>query len=167
MDLKGHEIDGYLEYAVAQWFNQMDTEGDHLLIFSDPSKGMLQHPYYNFSSAAGINYVIDLKGSNGNRVEIKGFTDGRTWDPEAIYSVAINSYRGSGGGGHLTRGAGIRPEVLKDRIRWTSEMDLRFLMMKELMKTDTLHTFVSNNWTCIPEQFYRTGMKRDQLIIMH
>ena len=34
------------------------------------------------------------------------------FDINKIYKVAINSYRGNGGGGHLVKGAGIPKEEL-------------------------------------------------------
>lgn len=59
---------------------------------------------YNFSSAAGINYTVDVSRLPGDRVTIQGFSDGASFEENESYHVAINSCRGNGGGGYLTRG---------------------------------------------------------------
>ena len=112
MNLTGLEIDGFLEHAVANWFNTMGAPGDHLLQYDPDRPGRLAFPYYNFSSAAGINYVVDVSKEAGERVHIQSFSNGDPFHEEAFYSVALNSYRGNGGGGHLTEGAGIPKDEL-------------------------------------------------------
>ena len=39
--------------------------------------------------------------------------NGSTFDENKIYKVAVNSYRGNGGGNHLIVGAGIPKRTLK------------------------------------------------------
>ena len=167
MRMSGEEIDRYLEYSTSKWFNVMKTQADHLLLFSESEPGKLMNPYYNFSSAAGIDYTIHLDKPDGNRVEIIQFSDGRAFDPEAFYSVAVNSYRGNGGGGHMTSGAGIARESLTERILWSSDHDLRYFLMKELMKQDTVKPGAINNWDFKPEKFYRSALEKDKLILMN
>lgn len=151
MALTGAEIHGFLEYAAGIWFNTMTRPDDHLLLFREDQPGRLANPYYNFSSAAGIEYTVDVSEPPGERVTISRFTDGSTFDPSATYQVAVNSYRGNGGGGHLTEGAGIPAEELPERIQWTSEKDLRLHLMHYIGAKDTLVPEVSENWQCIPE----------------
>jgi len=150
MDLTGAEIDGFLEHAVGSWFNTMSGPGDHLLQFRSDQPGRLAAPYYNFSSAAGIDYTVDVTRASGNRVSIQSLSDGTPFDESLTYSVAVNSYRGSGGGGHLTDGAGIAKEELADRISLSTDRDLRFYMMEYLRQQDTLISQTNLNWACIP-----------------
>lgn len=155
MDLSGAEIDGFLEHAAALWFATMKTRDDNLLQYSDDGSGRLANPYYNFSSAAGINYTIDVSREAGDRVNILGFTNGDPFLPEKKYSVAINSYRGNGGGGHLTEGAGIPKEVLAERVTWSTDRDLRYHLMEYLGKIDTLEVELDSNWYCIPADWVK------------
>ena len=67
-------------------------------------KAWLRNQSYNFDSAAGINYTVDVSKPEGSRVVITGFTDGRPFEKNKMYKVAVNSYRGNGGGGHFTIG---------------------------------------------------------------
>jgi len=69
-----------------------------------------------------------------------------------LYSVAVNSYRGNGGGGHLTSGAGIPEEELSTRVSWSSDHDLRYYLMEYLRDLDTLKPSSDQNWRCIPLQ---------------
>ena len=152
MELSGAEIDGFLEYAVAPWFNTMTGPGDHLLSFMPGQPGRLATPYYNCSSASGIDYTVDVRRPPGNRVQINAFSDGTAFLDTAFYSVAVNSYRGNGGGGHLTSGAGIPEDVLSTRVSWSSDHDLRYYLMEYLRDLDTLRPTFDHNWRCIPEQ---------------
>ena len=123
MELTGQEIKDYLEFSYGNWFNQMKDENDHLLKFKLDGDGNLKYSerskspeleerYYNYESAAGIDYVVDVTRPVGERVIIKSFSNGKSFDLNSTYKVAVNSYRGNGGGGHLTRGAKIPKEEL-------------------------------------------------------
>ena len=161
MELTGEEIDGFLEHAAGIWFNTMTGPGDPLILFKEDSPGCLVNPYYNFSSAAGIDYTVDVTRPPGNRVSITGFSNGRPFNPLDTYCVAINSYRGNGGGGHLTRGAGIPATELPDRIAWSTDKDLRYYLMHYMAQQDTIQPANQYNWRCIPEDWVREASKAD------
>lgn len=165
MELRGGEIKGFLEHAAGPWFNTMLDPGDHMLQFSPDNSGRLAAPYYNFSSAAGINYTIDVSKAPGDRVKIQSLSDGSPFDERAIYTVAVNSYRGNGGGGHLTSGAGIPKEELSKRIAWSTHRDLRFYLMEYLQTQDTLYPEIDKNWACIPTHFTRAASLFDRKIL--
>lgn len=176
MALSGEEIKNYLEYSYANWFNQMNDENDHLLkfkkdkagniLYSERSKSPeLEERFYNYESAAGIFYTVDVSKPEGERVSIIGLTNGASFDLNKIYKVAINSYRGNGGGGHLTRGAGIPQERLSERILDSTEKDLRYYMMKWIEKQGTVYPEILNNWNVIPESFWQKGKEKDSKIL--
>lgn len=176
MTLSGEEIKNYLEYSYANWFNQMNDENDHLLkfkkdkagniLYSERSKSPeLEERFYNYESAAGIFYTVDVSKPEGERVSIIGLTNGASFDLNKIYKVAINSYRGNGGGGHLTRGAGIPQERLSERILDSTEKDLRYYMMKWIEKQGTVYPEILNNWNVIPESFWQKGKEKDSKIL--
>ncbi len=165
MELTGAEIDGFLEHAVGSWFNIMSDPGDHLLQFRPDDSGRLASPYYNFSSAAGINYTVDVRKVPGDRVSIQGLSDGSPFNEESSYSVAVNSYRGNGGGGHLTSGAGIPKEEINERITWSTHRDLRYYLMEYLQRQDTLYPVTDLNWVCIPSHFTQAASLFDRKIL--
>jgi 2',3'-cyclic-nucleotide 2'-phosphodiesterase/3'-nucleotidase len=110
----------------------------------------LRNRYYNFDSAEGIEYVVDLSREEGSRVTVSGMTDGRPFYSDSLYVVAVNSYRGSGGGGHLESGCGIPAEELENRIIHSTEKDLRYYMMKWIESEGTINIRANNNWRFIP-----------------
>ena len=176
MNLSGREIRDYLEYSYGQWFNQMEDEYDHLLrleldengdvIRRWPSNsGRLSGRYYNFDSAVGINYTVDIGKPVGERINITSMADGSPYDLEHNYRVALNSYRGNGGGGHLTTGSGIADNELVDRITSSSAKDLRFHMMEWMIEKENLEPIKYNNWKVIPHSWWMKGKERDIKIL--
>lgn len=163
MKLTGKEIDGFLEHAVGNWFSTLTGPEDHLLLFEQGNPGRLANPYYNFSSAAGINYLVDVSKEAGDRVHIQYFSDGSPFREEESYQVALNSYRGNGGGGHLSSGAGIPPEELSSRILWATDRDLRFYLMDHLGKHDTLYPVLLDNWSIVPETLVQDAILSDRM----
>jgi len=161
MELTGHEIDGFLEHAVAPWFAHMKGPEDPLLNYSTERPGRLAAPYYNFSSAAGIEYRVDVSKAEGERIEILGFSDGRSFHADSLYLVAVNSYRGNGGGGHLTEGAGIAREHLSSRIRHATDVDLRYHLMNHLRAEERHLPQSLDNWKCIPEDWVQAAIRRE------
>ncbi len=162
MELSGSEIDAYLEHAAGRWFSTMKNEDDPLLKFREDEPHRLANPYYNFSSASGIEYTVDVRMDPGDRVSILGFTNGEPFREEKKYSVAINSYRGNGGGGHLTEGAGIPRDELTDRIIWSTDKDLRYYLMTYLGSSDTIRPENYSNWQCIPTAWVSRATLREK-----
>ena len=176
MELTGKEIKDYLEYSYGNWFNQMKDENDHLLKFkldengkvkySERSKSPeLEERFYNYDCAAGIDYVVDITKPLGERVTIKGFSNGSQFYLNSIYKVAVNSYRGNGGGGHLTRGAKIPPHELSKRVVNSTEKDLRYYLMKWIEKEKPVTPKILGNWKVIPEDFWKAGKEKDYQLL--
>ncbi|HRN27228.1 MAG TPA: bifunctional UDP-sugar hydrolase/5'-nucleotidase [Ignavibacteriaceae bacterium] len=176
MELSGQEIKDYLEYSYGNWMNQMKDENDHLLKFKLDEKGNLiyserskspelEERYYNFDSAAGIEYVVDVTKPAGDRIKIIKFSNGNVFELNKKYKVAINSYRGNGGGGHLTRGAKIPQEELSKRIINSTEKDLRYFVMKWIENKQTVKPKLIGNWKVEPENFWQAGKEIDYKLL--
>ncbi|MDE5786854.1 MAG: 5'-nucleotidase C-terminal domain-containing protein, partial [Duncaniella sp.] len=171
MRLTGREIKDYLEESYDKWIETMTSSDDHLLKFAtdgNAAKGdfaRLKNPSYNFDSAAGIIYTVDVTQSRGNRVNIISMSDGAPFSAEADYTVAVNSYRANGGGDLLTRGAGIPLEQLKSRILTATDKDLRFYLMKEIERRGTIEPRVDRNWHFTPEHIAAPAALRDRNIL--
>jgi len=140
----------------------MTLPSDHILNFSSDNPGRLANPYYNFSSAAGINYTIDVTKPAGERVTIMEFTDGTPFTESETYQVALNSYRGNGGGGHLSKGSGIPVHELPQRITWSTEIDLRYHIMSSLSEKDRVSPEVIHNWSILPEDWVKKAINNDR-----
>lgn len=175
MTFSGAEIDKYLEYASDLQYNTMTTENDHLLKFKTDSTGSpavnkkgrydLANPFFNFSCAAGIKYTVDVTKAPGQRVTILSMSDGTTFDENKTYRVAINSYRGNGGGGHLSQGIGLSKEEVESRIADIKEKDVRFYLIEYIKQKETLTPECRNDWKVIPEKWFQKGKERDYKLI--
>ncbi|MDD3558926.1 MAG: 5'-nucleotidase C-terminal domain-containing protein [Melioribacteraceae bacterium] len=175
MDLTGGEIKDYLEYTAEKWFNVMKNVDDYLLNYRTDNEGktlhnnnkpMLEGQYYNFDAAAGIDYVIDVSKPKGNRVTIFGMSDtSKVFDEDKIYKVALNSYRGNGGGGHLTVGSKIDKDELSERIINSTEKDFRFFIMKWIEKMKIVSPKSLNNWKIVPEDWWKEAKYRESKLL--
>ena len=92
-------------------------------------------------------------------------SNGQPFDEHAWYNVAINSYRGNGGGELLTKGAGIAKDSLKTRIVYRSPRDQRYYLMKEIEKLGMVHPQANHNWKFIPEAWTKPAAQRDSLLL--
>ena len=112
------QIKDYLEASYEDWITTDDP--DHLLKIQkkeDPRNNQEVWSFvnrsYNFDSAAGIYYNVDIEKPAGERIRILSMADGTPFDPEKTYKVAMTSYRASGGGGLLQK-AGIDTDKIDD-----------------------------------------------------
>ena len=87
--------------------------------------------------------------------------DGSPFDLNKRYKVAVNSYRGNGGGELLTKGAGIPQEELKDRILFATDKDLRFYLMQYIEKKGKVDAQPLNQWKMVPEEWTVPAAKRE------
>ena len=165
MRLTGQEIKDHLEMSYGLWVNQMKNANDHLLLFDETTLGSrsprLKNIYYNFDSAAGILYEVDVTKPVGERVRIKSMADGTPFSLDATYRVAVNSYRGNGGGELLTKGAGIPHSELEHRIDYSTDIDLRFYMLNYIELRETIDPQRLNHWKFVPERLVASAARRD------
>ncbi len=162
MEFTGKEIKEYLEFSYANWFNTMKNENDYLLKFVLNNKGerVLYGKYYNFSSAAGIKYLVDLRRPDGDKINIIEMASGEPFELDKVYRVAINSYRANGGGGHLIEGLGLSHEQLQSRIIKRYERDLRTMIMEWIKEKKVIHPAPTGHWRAIPGLWWKKGRQR-------
>ena len=171
ISMTGQEIKDYLEMSYSLWTDVMKSADDNLLLFSGEktaAKGdyaKLLNPSYNFDSASGIDYTVDVTKPQGEKINIISMSDGTPFDPRKVYKVAVNSYRGNGGGDLLTKGAGIPHDQLKSRILSSTDKDLRYYLIKEIEKRGSISPKVDTNWRFIPEDIVAPAARRDRKVL--
>ncbi len=174
MEMSGQEIKDYLEYSYGNWFNQMKSPDDHLLKFKKDENGMVvsSHGFpqlasssYNFSSAAGIKYIVDVSKPAGNKITIVSMANDQAFNLKKSYKVALNSYRGNGGGGHLTEGAKIPKNEIQNRIISSTPKDLRYYLMKWIENEKIVTPKALENWEIIPHDWWVKGKLKDLKIM--
>ena len=168
--MTGEEVRKHLEMSYDLWVNTMKSADDHIMLLNKGAEGDEQRRgfknlTFNFDSAAGIDYVVDVTKPNGQKVKILQFSDGRPFDEKAWYTVVMNSYRGNGGGELLTHGAGIPKDSIEGRIIYKSERDQRYYLTKKIEREGTVNAKALNNWRFVPEEWTRPAIERDRKII--
>lgn len=167
MKLSGKEIHGALEMSYDLWTNRMQSPDDHLLLFREnrregaADRASLKNLSFNFDSAAGIIYTVDVTKPRGEKVTILSMADGTPFDMNKIYKVALNSYRGNGGGELLTKGAGISQDELKERVINSTDKDLRYYLMNYIEGKKVIEPRALGQWKFIPEEWTVPAAKRD------
>lgn len=167
MELSGKEIKDYLEFSYSRWFNTMQSRKDHLLLFETDDEGnkRLAGQFFNFSSAAGIDYEVDVSKMPGERILVKKMSDGKAFDENKKYKVAVNSYRGNGGGEHLTKGAKIDKKDLASRVLTSTEKDLRFYIIKWIEEQKIITPKAYENWKVVPERYWKKAKYKDYEVV--
>lgn len=167
MQLSGQEIKDFLEMSYAIWTNQMKSADDHILLLNEEDKGFgrFKNPSFNFDSAAGIIYTVDVTKPQGEKIRIESMADGTPFSLQKIYKVAVNSYRGNGGGDLLTKGAGIPKSELSKRIVFSTDKDLRYYLMKRIEEVKTLDPKPLNQWRFVPEEWTCPAIERDYQLL--
>lgn len=171
LQLTGKEIKDYLEFSYALWTDRIEKEGDHLLLFKEQQgageamRAKLKNPPYNFDSAAGIKYVVDVTKPAGEKITITSMADGTPFDMDKTYKVALSSYRGNGGGEHLTKGVGLDSKGIADRIIYRSKTDLRSIIADRIRKKGRITPRTLDTWKFIPEDVARKAAEKDALLL--
>lgn len=124
VEMTGQQIKDYLEYSYDNWIRR---EG----------------PAYNYDSAEGIDYDVSLSAEKGNRITICQMSSGKPFNLDGTYTVAMNSYRSSGGGKLLVNGAGIDPVNLRIIDKYK---DIRSLVGDYISTHGEVEPKASSNW---------------------
>lgn len=172
LQLTGEEVRRHLEMSYDLWVNTMKSPDDHIMLLdskkiNDMQRYGFKNLTFNFDSAAGIDYVVDVTQPDGKKVKILRMSNGEKFDPNKTYKVVMNSYRGNGGGELLTAGAGIPRDSLQSRIIFESEKDQRYYLTKEIQKLKTITPKANNNWRFVPEEWTKPAIERDYQLLFN
>ena len=174
LKLTGAEIRSYLEYSYDTW---IQTPGRHVLkIVDSPDartgarKWSFTGRPYNFDSAAGLVYTVDVTKPYGKRVKIASLADGSAFDESAWYNVAMTSYRANGGGNILFKGAGLSKEEADRRVvaRYPEIRDMVYDFIsrhKEITPALVGDPSVTGEWHFVPEKKVSRLMDADMELI--
>ncbi|MBQ8810848.1 MAG: bifunctional metallophosphatase/5'-nucleotidase [Bacteroidales bacterium] len=174
--MSGKEIKDYLEFSYDSWINTIDSADDNLLKIvnePDPRTGQKRWSFvnrsYNFDSAGGLVYTVDVTKSFGGRVNIVSLADGTPFNENAQYDVAMTSYRASGGGG-LMKAVGIDTDRIDDRVvEYYPEIRnilYDYLVANKEIDPETIgDKSVIGHWKFVPEQLSDNAMNKDMKLL--
>lgn len=171
--MSGKEIKDYLEYSYNAWINTVSSSDDRLLKITDrpdPRTGQKSWSFinrsYNFDSAGGLVYTVDVTQPYGQRVTVESLADGSAFDESEQYNVAMTSYRASGGGSIMREGAGIDTDNIASRVV-AYHPEIREILYDYLMNTGEItpekigDPAVIGHWKFIPESLAEKALQRD------
>ena len=175
--MTGKEIKDCLEYSYDRWINTISSPDEHLLKITDapdPRTGQKRWSFvnrsYNFDSAGGLVYDVDVTKPSGKRVIIRSLADGSPFDESAEYNVAMTSYRASGGGDILREGAGIDTDRIADRVV-EYYPEIRDILYDYLVRNGEIDPAkigdrsVIGEWKFVPESIAAKAMGRDMCLL--
>lgn len=169
MRLKGSEIKNALEMSYGLWVNEMKSPDDHVMLLDyvlDSGKRLgFKNLAYNFDSAAGLCYMVDVTRPSGEKVSVLRLADGRPFNPDAYYMVVVNSYRGNGGGELLTKGAGIPHDELSARVVAATKQNLRDCIIHYIKERETLDPQPSGTWQLVPREWAEPACRRERAVL--
>ena len=170
--MSGNEIRKYLEASYDRWIKTIPDADGHLLNiepYDDPRTGSKSWSFveraYNFDSAGGLVYTVDVTKPAGSRVRIISLAGGKPFDLDATYSVAMTSYRACGGG-DLLKEAGVDTDRIEERIqkRYPEYRALLYDYLKTHGSIDPAVTgdpAVIGHWSFVPENIVKPAMEKD------
>ena len=178
VEMTGKEIKDYLEYSYGTWINTVTGKaGEHVLRISnepDPRTGQRRWSFlgraYNFDSAGGLVYTVDVTKPDGSRVEIASLADGTPFDMSAKYNVAMTSYRASGGGAIMREGAGIDTDNIGTRVV-AKYPEIRNILYDYLTAGGSIDPSlvgdpsVIGHWEFIPEKLAGRMLEKDMELL--
>ena len=136
--LTGAQLRAFLEQS-ALYYRTLAPDG------SAPPGGLVDPkiPGYNFDVVTGVDYVIDVSQPAGAR--ITSLTrNGRAVQPTDAFTMALNNYRQSGGGGYAM--------LANAPVVFQKDIDIRSLIIADVAKTGTLDPakYATVNWRLEP-----------------
>lgn len=174
-ELKGSEIKNYLELSYDIWIQTPGGADPHVLRIS-PRKDdrnnlrgwSFDYPSFNFDSAAGINYTVDVTKTAGNRVNITTLADGRTFCADSTYKVALTNYRASATGqiGSVKLENGTMQERIVERNK-----EIRDIVYELIKETSNLGPELISSpellgsWKFVPENVAEPLLDKDMGLI--
>jgi 2',3'-cyclic-nucleotide 2'-phosphodiesterase (5'-nucleotidase family) len=132
--ISGAQLRAYLEQSARYFRTKPDGTVD-----VDPAI-----PGYNYDIVSGVDYTIDVSKPVGQRIATLTY-EHRPVVPTDTFTMALNNYRQTGGGGFsMLQGA----PVVYDR-----QLEIRQLLIDEVRRKGTLlpADYLHSNWRIIPE----------------
>ena len=131
--ITGAQLREYLEQSARYFARRSDGS-----MGTDP-----KIPGYNYDMVAGVDYTIDLAKPAGERIASLTF-DGRPVIPTDTFTMALNNYRQTGGGGFA---------MLRDTpVVYDRQQEIRDLLIDEVRRKGTLlpADYFHPNWRLLP-----------------
>ncbi|MDR0499410.1 MAG: bifunctional metallophosphatase/5'-nucleotidase [Holophagales bacterium] len=141
--ITGAQLRTYLEHA-AKYFNY-----SHLPELIDRAVSLA-----DYDMISGCSYALDISRPLGKRVVNLKF-EGRPVQNDQLFTMAISTYRLTGGGGYMDA------IEFKGKADMISRETLRNLLLTHVLATTSLNISPTSNWRTIP------SLERERVVAAH
>lgn len=164
--LKGSDVVRILEGASSRWMNTISNACDTLLDIVSADDGyVFRNRVFDFITAAGINYTVDITRPAGSRINVSSMSDGSPFEPEKRYRVGMSSFLASGGYPPFCDDLGMRGPELRRLELMSSSADMCYHIITNLAvnaeKNEAVHQERRGNWKLVPEKLAADALKHD------
>lgn len=179
MELSGKEIKNYLELSYDRWINTVTDlkavgkSSEHVLKIrpgvdqrTNQTRWSFVNRSYNFDSAAGINYTVDVTKPYGERVNIESMASGNAYEMDKMYKVAVTSYRS--GGDQMKEGSGVEDTDSRIVERYPEYRELIYQYLEKNGVIDPAQIAAQPNlghWNFVPEKEAAEAIARDMALL--
>ena len=148
--MKGREVLDMLTYSVSRFYSTVKDKDDKLLKYSDDNSRLAEGCKV-LETVAGIRYNVYMnKQKREDKVKILGLTNGRPFDLDKEYTVAVAEDYVMSTNLSLNIGAKVKSKELVNRIVAVSEKDMTELVCDYLKEAGSFDIKPSNNWSLQP-----------------
>ena len=148
--MKGSEVLDMLTYSVSRFYSTVKDKDDKLLKYSDDNSRLAEGCKV-LETVAGIRYNVYMnKQKREDKVKILGLTNGRPFDLDKEYTVAVAEDYVMSTNLSLNIGAKVKSKELVNRIVAVSEKDMTELVCDYLKEAGSFDIKPSNNWSLQP-----------------
>lgn len=171
--VKGHELKDIIESFYGPQYNKMTSINDHLIALGHDKKGHQRwdeqgRPYLNvpasrYATFAGVQYIVDLRRGPGDRVNISGFRNGKTFHPDSVYTITTNSYLAAGmGNTQYVPYLKWQPKEIRNRFVNNELPNLIYVLYKYFKDCDGAYTHTTD-FDCdfVPVEWWNAAKKRE------
>ena len=170
LKMTGKEIRDLLDYSYSYQYNTVNDSTTTMIAYELDSVGnvkmddfgpMLKTAQYNYLSAAGIEYIVDLSKPAGERVQITALSDSEeAFNLDETYQVVVPDHLAVG---TLTKNAlGWDNNSVGTHIVSFSNNDIRNNFTQYLLTNSSLTLNHKYNWRVVPEDFYRDQSTKEK-----
>lgn len=154
MKMTGADVKKYLEHGFGLQFAQVKGKNQALLARKDDMHMLTAT--FNYTSAAGIKYTVDITKPANERVTILSMSDGTPFDLNKEYKVAVNSYQASGGGDFFPVGLGWNEQEVAAHTINAAPVDVRQYIAQYIKENSPITPHLRGDWEVIPKDLWES-----------